>query len=151
MASLHQPMINPVGQVAVRVAIVEDNEDDRELLVRQLRKGRMDEHVKFLSDGKEAFNFLKALSLRSRFAILSSSFLDLKLPGMNGVDLLREIRQMPHVRHTPVIVMTSSLSPGDFEVCQNLTVSAYIPKPITFDLFSKSILGLPHMPTFRSE
>jgi len=69
---------------------------------------------------------------------------------MGGVELLREIRRTPRVQNTPVIIMTSSLDPKDFEACQNLKVAAFIPKPITFDLFSKAITGLPHMPATMS-
>jgi CheY-like chemotaxis protein len=140
----------PIPQTIVRVVVVEDNEDDRDLLVRQLRKSRIDNHVKFLSDGKEALNFLAKLPPPSPFCDLIAIFLDLRLPGMNGVDLLREIRKTPRMQNTAVIIMTSSLDPKDFEACQDLKVSAFIPKPVTFDLFSKAITGLSHMPAALS-
>jgi CheY-like chemotaxis protein len=130
----------------VRVVVVEDNDDDRELLIRQLRNSKIDEHVKFLSDGMEALKFLAELPPPAPFCDLIAIFLDLKLPGLNGVDLLRAIRRTPRVQNTPIIIMTSSLNPKDFEACQELKVAAFIPKPITFDLFSKAITGLPHMP-----
>ena len=129
----------------VRVVVVEDNEDDRELLLRQLRKSKIDDHVKFISNGREALNFLANLPPPTPFCDLIAIFLDLKLPGMSGVDLLREIRKTPRVQNAPVIIMTSSLDPRDFEACQELKVSAFIPKPVTFDLFSKAITGLPYM------
>ena len=69
---------------------------------------------------------------------------------MNGVDLLREIRRTPRVQNTPVIIMTSSLDPKDFEACQKLKASAFIPKPITFDLFSKAITSLPRLAAAQS-
>jgi len=134
----------------VRVVVVEDNEDDRELLIRQLRKSHIEEHVKFLSDGMEALKFLAEMPPPAPFCDLIAIFLDLKLPGLNGVDLLRAIRRTPRVQNTPIIIMTSSLDPKDFEACQNLKVAAYIPKPVTFDLFSKAITGLPHMPAATS-
>jgi two-component system, response regulator len=133
-----------------RVVVVEDNEDDRDLLRRQLRKSKIDSHVKFLSDGKEALDFLADLPPPAPFCDLIAIFLDLKLPGMNGVDVLRQIRRMRRVRHTPVVIMTSSLDPRDFEACQNLGVSAYIPKPVTFDAFSKAITALPPMSPSQS-
>src|SRR5271156_5929412 len=98
-----------IPQNVVRVVIVEDNEDDRDLLIRQLRKSQIDNHVKFLSDGKEALNFLAGLPPPSPFCDLIAIFLDLKLPGMSGIDLLREIRKTPRVQNAPVIIMTSSL------------------------------------------
>ena len=139
-----------IPQTIVRVVVVEDNEDDRDLLIRQLRKSQIDNHVKFLSDGKEALNFLANLPPPSPFCDLIAIFLDLRLPGMNGIDLLRQIRKTPRVQNTAVIIMTSSLDPKDFEACQDLKVSAYIPKPVTFDLFSKAITGLSHMPASLS-
>lgn len=130
----------------VRVVIVEDDEDDRDLLMRQLRKTGIHEHVKFFSNGKEALDFLSHLPPPMPFCDLIAIFLDLKLPGMSGVQLLRNIRKLPRVQHTPVIIMTGSLDPRDFEACQEFHVSAFIPKPITYELFSQAITRLPHFP-----
>ncbi len=140
------PHTRPLSPPVVRVVVVEDNIDDRDLLLRQLRKARIAEHVKFLTDGREALEFLSHLPPPLPFMDLIAIFLDLKLPGMSGVDLLREIRSLPRVQNVPVIIMTSSLDPKDFEACQELKVSAFVPKPITFDSFSKAITGLTHMP-----
>jgi two-component system, response regulator len=137
---------HPPPQSIVRVVVVEDDEDDRELLQRQLRKSGIDTNVAFLTNGKEALEFLANLPAPAPFCDLIAIFLDLKLPGIGGVELLREIRKTPRVQNTPVIIMTASLDPKDFETCQELKVAAYIPKPITFDLFSKAITSLPHMP-----
>ncbi len=135
---------------AVRVVVIEDNEDDRDLLIRQLQKSQIDSHVKFLADGKEALKFLSHLPPSAPFCDLIAIFLDLNLPGMSGVNLLREIRRTPRVQNVPVIIMTSSLDPKDFEACQDLKVAAFLPKPITFDLFSRAITGLPHLAASRS-
>jgi len=143
-------MIKANPEEIVRVVVVEDNEDDRTLLLRQLQKSQIDAHVKFFSDGKEALHFLSHLPAAMPFCDLIAIFLDLKLPGMSGLQLLREIRKTPRVQNTPVIIMTSSLDPKDFEACQDLKVSAFIPKPVTFDLFSKAITGLTHMPASLS-
>ena len=80
------------------------------------------------------------------FTDLIAIFLDLKLPGISGVDVLREIRRKPRVSSVPVVIMTSSLDPKDFEACQSLKVAAFVPKPITFESFSKAITGLNHIP-----
>ena len=130
----------------VRVLVVEDNEDDRELLVRQLRKSKTDDHVKFITDGKEALDFLTNLPPPVPFCDLIAIFLDLKLPSMSGIELLRRIKKLPRIQKIPVIVMTSSLNPKDLEECQHLQVAAFVPKPITFESFSKSITGLVHLP-----
>ena len=135
--------ISPSSTI-VRVLVVEDSADDRDLLLRQLRKNDIDAHVKFLEDGKEAFHFLSNLPPARPFCDLIAIFLDLKLPSLSGLDLLRQVKQIPRVQNIPVIVMTSSLNPRDFEECQRLKVAAFVSKPITFESFSKAITGLPH-------
>jgi CheY-like chemotaxis protein len=136
-----------LGPPPVRVVVVEDNANDRDLLTRQLRKSGIDSHVKFLTDGREALEFLSKLPPAQPFTDLIAIFLDLHLPGMSGVELLSEIRRLPRVSSVPVIVMTSSLDPRDFEACQALKVAAFVPKPVTFESFSKAITGLTHLPT----
>ena len=135
-----------LGPPPVRVVVVEDNEDDRELLIRQLKKSQIDSHVKFFADGREALTFLAEMPPPQPYTNLIAIFLDLKLPGLTGVELLREIRRLPRVNTVPVIIMTSSLDPRDFEACHALKVSAFVPKPITFESFSKAITGLAHLP-----
>jgi CheY-like chemotaxis protein len=136
----------PLGPPSVRVIVVEDDEADRDLLLRQLRKSGIDSHVKFFSDGKTAFDFLSDMPRQMPFHDLIAIFLDLKLPGMSGVELLGKVRKLPRVAHIPVIVMTSSLDPRDFEACQALKVTAFVPKPVTFEAFSKAVTGLAHLP-----
>ena len=136
------------SEPSVRVVIVEDDENDRELLTRQLRKNKIDQHVRFFSDGKTALKFLSNLPPPAPFCDLIAIFLDLKLPGLSGLKLLREVRQMPRIKNTPVVIMTSSINPKDFEECQGLKVAAFIPKPVTFEVFSQAIMRLPHLPTF---
>lgn len=130
---------------AVSVVIVEDNEDDRDLLIRQLRKRKLADHVRFFSDGREALDFLSELPPPAPFIDLTAIFLDLKLPGISGITLLQEIRRMPRVQNIPVIIMTASLDPRDFEACLALKVAAFIPKPVTFDLFTAALTHLPYV------
>lgn len=145
---LSTAFVKPSDQPAIRVVVVEDDEDDRALLIRQLRKSKIEEHVRFFADGKSALQFLSDLPPPMPFCDLIAIFLDLKLPGMSGVNLLREIRKRPRLTNTPVIVMTTSINPKDFEACQDLKVVAFIPKPVTFAIFSEAIIRLPHLPTF---
>jgi two-component system response regulator len=141
---LHRPQ--SMEPPAVRVVVVEDDENDRELLIRQLKKSRIESHVKFFADGREARDFLAKLPRQMPFSELIAIFLDLNLPGISGIELLREIRRMPRTANIPVIIMTSSLDPRDFEACQALKATAFIPKPVTFESFSKAITGLTHLP-----
>ena len=130
---------------SVRVLVIEDNPDDRELLLRQLRKSGMDSHVKFISDGQEAFDFLtgpNAPVASSLIAIL----LDLKLPSLGGLDLLRRLRKRDDFQTVPVTVMTSSNDPNDLEECRKLKVINYVSKPVTFTSFSKAVADVFHSP-----
>jgi two-component system response regulator len=137
---------NPKPPEIVRVLVVEDNADDRALLIRQLRKSKTDNHVKFLTDGREALTYLTNLPPPMPFCDLIAIFLDLKLPSLNGLEVLRRIKDIPRVQNIPVIVMTSSIDPRDFEECRRLKVTSFILKPITFESFSRAITGLVHLP-----
>jgi two-component system response regulator len=139
-------IFHPQSCQAFRVLIIEDNVDDQALLTRQLRKSDIDHHVKFIADGKVAQDFLIHLPPQAPFHDLIAIFLDLKLPGLGGIELLRRIKKMPRVKAIPVIVMTSSLDPKDFEECQRLGVASYVSKPITFESFSRAVTGLVHLP-----
>jgi CheY-like chemotaxis protein len=123
----------------VRVVVIEDNADDRELLLRQLRKSGMAEHVKFIDNGQEALDFL--LNPRTPHLVddLIAVFLDLKLPTLSGLELLRCLRANDKFKELPIIVMTSSNNPKDVEECQRLKVTHYVSKPVSFTTFSKAV------------
>jgi two-component system, response regulator len=129
----------------VKVLVIEDNPDDRELLLRQLRKSGLGDHVKFISDGKEALDFLtgpKAPPPDDLIVIL----LDLRLPSLSGLELLRHLRSRPQFQSVPVTVMTSSNDPKDLEECRRLNVAHYVNKPVTFSSFSKAVADVFHPP-----
>ena len=130
----------------VRVLVIEDNADDRDLLLRQLRKTGMADHVKFISDGREALNYLVAPQPPPAASELVAIFLDLKLPSLTGLELLRSLRQSGLFQDTPVIVMTSSNDPRDLEECRRLKVTNYVSKPVTLTSFSKAVADIFHPP-----
>jgi CheY-like chemotaxis protein len=134
------------SDVSVRVLVVEDNADDRELLLRQLRKSGMDSHVKFISDGREALEFLTRTRPASLIDDLIAIFLDLRLPSLGGLELLRRLRLRDELQDIPVIVMTSSNDPNDLEECRRLKVTNYVSKPVTFTSFSKAVADVFHLP-----
>lgn len=141
-------MPQPSPTETVRVIVIEDNEDDRILLLRQLRSAQMSEFVKFIQDGREAIDYLSthAATLGESLMVV---FLDLRLPSINGIEVLKKLREISDVAHVPVIVMTSSNNPSDLEQCQQLKVSKWVEKPITFATFSKSIADIFHPPRQR--
>jgi two-component system response regulator len=134
------------SEASVRVLVVEDNADDRELLLRQLRKSGMDSHVKFISNGQEALDFLTHPHAVSLADELIAIFLDLKLPSLSGLELLRRLRLHDSLQDIPVIVMTSSNDPNDLDECRRLKVTNYVSKPVTFTSFSKAVADVFHLP-----
>jgi CheY-like chemotaxis protein len=119
-----------------RILIIEDNPDDEALVLRELKKADMDEHVLVIRDGAKALRFLSAENFASEeFAAV---FLDLKLPNVSGLKVLETIRDQERTRALAVIVMTSSNSPEELDRCRQLGVSCYVSKPLTFSSFAKA-------------
>jgi len=116
------------------ILVVEDNIDDGFLLTRELARADMEREVRVIGDGRDALEYLLETS-PTPYAV----FLDLKLPRMSGIELLQEIRREPRLHALPVIVMTNSIDPEDAEKCARLGVSAFLPKPVTLNLFKKII------------
>ena len=117
-----------------KILIVGDNSDGEALLVRQFKKAELHEYVKTIRDGRMALEFL-----RDAEGELSAVFLDLHLPKVSGLRLLRVIRSNEHTRELPVIIMTSSNSSEEIEKCHKLGVSSYVQKPLTFSNFAKAV------------
>lgn len=132
-----------VSAELIRVIVIEDNEDDRILLLRQLKGANMAEMIKFIPDGQEAIDYFQnnTTALAQSLMVI---FLDLKLPSVSGLEVLRKIRNQEELSHVPVIVMTSSNDPRDLAECQALRVGKWVEKPITFDTFSKAIADTFH-------
>jgi CheY-like chemotaxis protein len=134
----------------VKVLVIEDNADDRELLSRQLRKSGLGEHVKFISDGQEALNLLTGPDAPKADDLITV-LLDLRLPSLSGLELLQRLRALPQYQSLPVTVMTSSNDPRDLEECRRLNVLNYLSKPVTFDSFSKAVADMFHPPKNAGE
>jgi CheY-like chemotaxis protein len=137
---------NPVNK-PVRVLVVEDDSDDSDLLVRQLQKNNFEGCVKIIPDGRQAWNYLMAENLSYD---LIAIFLDLNLPSLNGVKLLRKIKSRHELNDIPVFIMTSSNSPRDLDECARLGVDGYITKPVTYLAFAKAVADFFHAPSAHS-
>ncbi len=122
-----------------RILIIEDNPDDCFFLTRQLNRARLDDHVTVIPDGQQALDFLlENASVTSPLQFVCI-FLDLRLPSLDGIPLLRKLRVIPALSDIPVIVMTSSNEERDLEECQRLAVKAYVTKPVRLTDFIKAV------------
>ena len=120
-----------------RLLVVEDNEDDTFLLTRQLARAQIDDCVTVIGNGADALAFLKQTT-----PLPLAVFLDLNLPGMSGIDLLKEMKKEPSLKDVPVVVMTGSLRSADMEECGRLGVTAYLTKPVGLSAFIKTVTDL---------
>jgi CheY-like chemotaxis protein len=118
------------------ILVVEDNADDSFLLTRQLARAHFEDCVTVIGNGQDAFDYLQHSQLPL------AVFLDLRLPGLSGIELLEKIRQDERLRSVPVIVMTGSVDPHDVAECSRLGVTAYLPKPVALTTFIKTVTHL---------
>jgi two-component system response regulator len=118
------------------ILMIEDNPDDEALLLRQLKKAKIERHIKVIHDGGKALEYL--MDERFKCEDLAAIFLDLNLPTIDGLKILEAIRSESRLQKLPVIVMTSSNSPEELEKCRELGVSSYVNKPVTFSSFAKA-------------
>lgn len=132
----------------IEIILVEDNIDDAALVIRALKKNNLANHLIHLKDGVEALDFVFGTGTFADKGLQNMTpkvmFLDLKMPRVNGIEVLEKIKADPKTRHIPVVVLTSSAEDPDIKKCYELGANSYIVKPVEFDNFSKAVseLGL---------
>jgi two-component system, response regulator len=127
------------------ILLVEDNPSDIELTQRALAKGRILNELVVASDGEEALDYLFGRGQyagRENFELPALTLLDLKLPKVSGLDVLRKIRSEPATRRMSVVILTSSREERDVAAGYDLGVNSYIQKPVDFDHFVQSVAQL---------
>ncbi len=127
------------------ILLVEDNPSDIELTQRALAKGRILNELVVASDGEEALDYLFGrgeYAGRENFELPALTLLDLKLPKVSGLDVLRKIRSEPATRRMSVVILTSSREERDVAAGYDLGVNSYIQKPVDFDHFVQSVAQL---------
>ncbi|HKV92618.1 MAG TPA: response regulator [Candidatus Angelobacter sp.] len=131
----------------VEILLVEDNPRDAELTMRTLKGHRLANHLVHVKDGQEALDWLFHVSPESPVNLTRCPkviLLDLKLPKVSGLDVLRAIRTDERTRLLPVVVLTSSRQESDVIESYNLGVNSYIVKPVDFENFSAAVAELGH-------
>ena len=120
---------------AVEVLLVEDSMDDADLTIRTLHKHHLANNLLHVQDGEEAVEYLFNEKRKMPKVIL----LDLKMPKVDGLEVLRKLKSHPEKKVIPVVVLTSSNEERDIVESYKLGVNAYIVKPVDFDKFVKAI------------
>lgn len=126
----------------VEILLVEDNSNDAELTMRALKKRNLANRVFHAKDGAEALEFLFAngsYSERRVENVPKVIMLDLKLPKVDGIEVLRQLKGDERTKTIPVVVMTSSREDNDLTECYALGVNSYIVKPVEFEEFVKAV------------
>jgi two-component system response regulator len=128
----------------VEVLLVEDNPRDAELTMRALSKRHLANHVAHVTDGQAALDFLfrEGPYAQRGDAYPQVVLLDLKLPKVDGIEVLRQIRGDQRLKALPVVVLTSSREESDIVKTYHLGVNSYIVKPVEFENFSEAVSNL---------
>ncbi|ELR72504.1 response regulator [Fulvivirga imtechensis AK7] len=129
----------------VDILLVEDNMEDAELVVRELKKNNLGNNLIHLMDGAQALDFIFGKGKYSERKVHDKPkviLLDLKMPKVDGLEVLQAIRSDERTRLIPVVIMTSSREQKDIVESYNLGVNAYVVKPVGFDNFSKAVAEL---------
>jgi two-component system response regulator len=124
------------------ILLVEDNQDDMDLALHALKREKLANHIYVARDGEEALDFLFC---RGTFAARSFDqppklvLLDLKLPKVDGMEVLKQVKSDPRTKKIPIVIMTSSKEERDLVAGYNLGVNSYIQKPVDFDQFRETV------------
>jgi len=131
----------------IEILLVEDSSADAELTLHTMRKNAHVNHIQVLRDEEEALSCLfcrEPYMERARHPLPQLVLLDLKLPKMDGLSVLRTLKEVRRTRSMPVIVLTSSRQERDLTASYDLGVNSYIQKPVDFVQFQETLRTLAH-------
>ena len=129
----------------VEILLVEDNPNDLELALHSLKQHNLANHVQVARDGAEALDFIFGTGSHAGRHMQDGPrvvLLDLKLPLVDGLEVLRRVKSDPHTRALPVVVLTSSREERDVVESYQLGVNSYIVKPVDFEQFTEAMRTL---------
>jgi two-component system response regulator len=127
------------------VLLVDDSSDDRELALHALRRGRFSGRIEQARDGVDALDMLFGRGPwegRDRDDLPCAILLDIKMPMVSGIDVLRELKAEPALAKIPVVMLTSSAEDRDLVTCYELGANSYIVKPVEIDNFFQAVMDI---------
>jgi len=128
-----------VNNIPVEVLLIEDNNEDAELTIRVLKKHNLANNLVHLQDGEAALEFLFAEGSNNVPRLI---LLDLKMPKVDGIEVLRKIKNDEQRKIIPVVMLTSSKEERDIIESYKLGVNAYVVKPVEFEKFVEAVAQL---------
>jgi CheY-like chemotaxis protein len=126
---------------AIDILLVEDSQDDIELTLRAFKKNNLGNNIHIARDGAEALEFLKQVEKREA-PHPGLILLDLKLPKVDGIEVLKYIKSREILKRIPVVMLTTSKNDRDIKTCYDLGANSYIVKPISFKDFMETIKNI---------
>lgn len=127
------------------ILLVEDSPQDAELTIRSLTRKHLANCVVLAEDGEEALDYLFGrgkFANRDPAALPKVVLLDLKLPKVSGLEVLRALKENERTRRVPVVILTSSAEDPDIKAAYELGVNSYVVKPVEFDAFAEAVSSL---------
>jgi len=129
----------------IEILLVEDNSSDAEMTIRVLKKNNLANRLLHVKDGAEALDFIFAegeYANRQIENVPNLILLDLKLPKVNGLQVLQKIKSDERTKKIPVVMLTSSREDPDINKCYSMGANGYVVKPVEFDAFSKTVANI---------
>jgi two-component system, response regulator len=124
------------------ILLVEDNRMDIELTLDAFREAKLSNKIQVVNNGQEALDYLFAegsFSDRNTYPLPDLVLLDLKLPGIDGFEVLRKVKSTPVLKRLPIIILTSSKEEGDRALSYDIGANSYLVKPVSFQGFLEVI------------
>jgi CheY-like chemotaxis protein len=128
-------MTELISDQYVEILLAEDNAEDAEMTMRALRRNNLGNKLRWVKDGAEALDYLFGATTRPPKLVL----LDIKMPKVDGIEVLRRLKADPATQRIPVVVMTSSNEDRDVVESYRLGVNSYIVKPVRFEAFMETV------------
>ena len=131
---------------SIDLLLVEDNPNDAEITIRELKKHNLANHLFHVKDGEEALDFIfkrgKYVNETDMLIKPKLVLMDIKMPKMDGIDVLRVLKSDVRTKDIPVVMLTSSKEDPDIKKCYELGANSYIVKPVNFESFADSIRNI---------